>query len=198
MGELEGLSEQSEINGVDEAIQIPLSLPLKSQILTHRTSLFRLIRYTSLLHSHNPTEHFQANHQANMTNENIAIVLVDPYNEFLHQDGKLNHMIRESLDKTNTIPNLHKLLAVARDKTFPIFYCLHQQSHAHSMQGWTMMNATLKGIKAGKVFEEGSWGVEFYDGMAPDAANGDVVVSKHWNSRWARSFVTGPKPASVD
>jgi hypothetical protein len=54
-----------------------------------------------------------------MTNENISIVLVDSCNESLHQDGKLNHMIRESLDKTNTIPNLHKLLAVARNKKFP-------------------------------------------------------------------------------
>jgi nicotinamidase-related amidase len=122
-----------------------------------------------------------------MATENTAIVLVDPYNDFLHQDGKLNQMIRDSLDKTNTIANLHKLLAVARNKKIPIFYCLHQQSHAHSMQGWNMMNAALEGTKTHKVFEEGSWGAEFYDGMAPDAASGDVIVSKHWNSRYARA-----------
>lgn len=55
------------------------------------------------------------------------------------------------------------------------------------MQGWTMMNKSLTGLKAGKVFEAGSWGVELYDGMAPDDSNGDVVVSKHWNSRYVQS-----------
>jgi hypothetical protein len=51
------------------------------------------------------------------------------------------------------------------------------------MEGWAMIKASLKGSKAGNVLEEGSWGVEFYDDMAPDAANGGIVVSKHWNSK---------------
>jgi nicotinamidase-related amidase len=119
-----------------------------------------------------------------MTNKSIAIVLVDPYNDFLHQDGKLNPMVRDSLQKTDTIMNLHKLLKFARVHMIPVFYCLHQQSHDYSMQGWNMMNTNLTVIKTRKVFEEGSWGVELYTGMEPDFANGDVVVSKHWNSRY--------------
>jgi len=122
-----------------------------------------------------------------MTNNNTAIVLIDPYNDFLHQEGKLNPLIRDSLQRTDTIHNLHKLLGFARSQNIPVFYSLHQQSHDHCMQGWTMMNASLTGIKMKKVFEEGSWGVEFYDGMAPDVANGDIVVSKHWNSRCGQS-----------
>ncbi|KAM0510800.1 hypothetical protein ACHAPE_010531 [Trichoderma viride] len=31
-------------------------------------------------------------------------------------------------------------------------------------------------------FAEGSWGAEIYEGLEPDTGNGDVVVSKHWNS----------------
>jgi nicotinamidase-related amidase len=127
-----------------------------------------------------------------MTNENIAIVLIDPYNEFLHEDGKLNPSVRDSLQKTDTISNLHKLLKFARNQKIPVFYCLHQQSHAHSMQGWNMMNSSLTRIKAHKAFEEGSWGVEFYTGMEPDVTNGDVVVSKHWNSRY--EFLRQPIP----
>ena len=46
-----------------------------------------------------------------------------------------------------------------------------------------MMNKSLKGLGAKKVFEEGSFGAEFYEGLEPDFDNGDVVVSKHWNSR---------------
>ena len=188
MSELEGLREQPESNCADEAIQILLLFPLNSQSTTitiHRIPSSRLIRNINLfdLTARSNSSNFQDHHQANMTNEITAIVLIDPYNDFLHQDGKLNFMVRDSLDKTNTIPNLRKLLDVAREKKFPVFYCLHQQSHDHSMQGWTMMNAALTGLKGAKVFEEGSWGAEFYEGLAPIAANGEVIVSKHWNSR---------------
>lgn len=119
-----------------------------------------------------------------MTPPQSAIVLIDPYNDFLHPNGKLNPRIRDSLQQANTISNLYTLLRVARERKIPVFYCLHQQTNDHSMQGWNLMNKSLTGLKAGRVFEEGSWGVELYEGMAPDPANGDVVVSKHWNSRY--------------
>lgn len=91
-------------------------------------------------------------HHSNMD----AIILIDPYNDFLHPDGKLYSRLEESLKKTNTIENLHKLLKIARAKHIPIYYCLHQQTHAHVMEGWTRMNASLTGLKAKMVFEEGS------------------------------------------
>jgi len=31
-------------------------------------------------------------------------------------------------------------------------------------------------------FEEGTWGVEIFEGLEPDLENGDVVFSKHWCS----------------
>jgi hypothetical protein len=44
------------------------------------------------------------------------------------------------------------------------------------------MTATHTSQKEGKVFEEGSWGAEILEGMEPDVGNGDVLVSRHWNS----------------
>lgn len=43
-------------------------------------------------------------------------------------------------------------------------------------------------MKAKKVFEGGSWGAQFYEGLEPQVSNGDVVVSKHWNSRLVLCF----------
>jgi hypothetical protein len=38
--------------------------------------------------------------------------------------------------------------------------------------------------KQNVAFEEGSWGVEIYEGLGPDVeGNGDVVVSKHVSVR---------------
>lgn len=37
----------------------------------------------------------------------------------------------------------------------------------------------------GHVFEEGSFGVEFFEGLEPDVeGNGDVIVGRHWSSRY--------------
>lgn len=43
--------------------------------------------------------------------------------------------------------------------------------------------------KQNVAFEEGSWGVEMYEGLAPDLDNGDVIVSKHWSSRHAQFMI---------
>lgn len=45
------------------------------------------------------------------------------------------------------------------------------------------MTASQQRLDARKVFEEGSWGAEIFEGLEPDPKNGDVVVAKHWNSR---------------
>jgi len=40
-----------------------------------------------------------------------------------------------------------------------------------------------KSQKENLAFEEGTWGVQIFEGLEPDLGNGDVVVSKHWSSR---------------
>ncbi|KAI4715898.1 subtilisin-like protein [Aureobasidium sp. EXF-10727] len=112
-----------------------------------------------------------------------AILLIDPYNDFLHPQGKANAALRDSLERSATISNLQTLLKAARLKGIPVFYCLHQQTDKHFARDWTKMNNSLQAIKAGMLFEAGSQGAEYFEGMGPDYENGDVVVSKHWNSR---------------
>jgi nicotinamidase-related amidase len=112
-----------------------------------------------------------------------AILLIDPYNDFLHKEGKVNFRLAESLEATNTISHIHELVKASRDRKIPIFFCLHQQTTPHMYQEWQSMTDSQKAIKSKMVFEEGSWGAEFFEGMGPDFSSGDVVVAKHWNSR---------------
>ncbi|KAF2095352.1 Isochorismatase hydrolase [Rhizodiscina lignyota] len=112
----------------------------------------------------------------------LAIMLIDPYNDFIHEKGKLYNTLEESIKATGTIQHIREVIKAARSHKIPIFYGMHQQTHAHSFQGWQFMNWSLEGLEKNKVFEVGSWGAEYYEGMAPDLDNGDVVVSKHWNS----------------
>jgi len=113
---------------------------------------------------------------------NTAVVLIDPYNDFLHPKGKLNGMIAESIKETNTIIHLKEVVAAARANQIPIYYGLHQQQKPGFIAGWKHATEMQKSQNEHKAFEEGSWGVEIYEGLEPDLENGDVVVSKHWSS----------------
>lgn len=116
---------------------------------------------------------------------NTALLLIDPYNDFLHTQGKLYHILAESIKDTDTITHLHEAVRTARKNGIPIVYCMHQQTNGNTYYGWQNLNKSQTGLKANRVFEEGSFGAQFFEGLEPDVSNGDVVVSKHWNSRYA-------------
>ncbi|KAJ6462786.1 Isochorismatase-like protein [Mycena vitilis] len=111
------------------------------------------------------------------TTKDTAIVLIDPYNDFLHPDGKATPRLADSLAKTDTIANIKALLAFARAQKIPVYYGLHQQFHPGQYDDWRHMTTSQTALRDGKVFEEGSWGAQIYEGLEPDFANGDVVVS---------------------
>jgi nicotinamidase-related amidase len=114
---------------------------------------------------------------------NTAVVIIDPYNDFLHPKGKLNGMLADSIKETDTITHLKALVAAARANKIPIYYGLHQQCRPGFLAGWNHATPMQESQKQNVAFEEGSWGVDIYEGLEPDLKNGDVVVSKHWSSR---------------
>lgn len=105
-----------------------------------------------------------------------AIILTDPYNDFLPPEGKMYGMIAESLKATNTVEHIQELVTAARSHKLPIYYGFYQQYHPGQYDGWKHMTETHVGTKNGKVFEEGSWGAKIYEGLEPQLSNGDVVV----------------------
>lgn len=133
---------------------------------------------------------------------NTAIILTDPYNDFLDPEGKLTPRLSESIKAVGTIENLRKVVVAARAAKLPIFYSLHHQHTAHDCErlygrttasnnlmlrsdmGWTYKSATNIGVDTLKLVSEGSWGAEIYPGLEPDLDAGDVVISKHWNSSY--------------
>jgi nicotinamidase-related amidase len=115
---------------------------------------------------------------------NTAVLIIDPYNDFLHPDGKLNGLLATSIAETDTITHLKQLVAAARAHKIPIYYGLHQQQRPGFIAGWNHATSMQKSQNENKAFEEGTWGVKIFEGLEPSLENGDVVVSKHWSSRY--------------
>lgn len=115
--------------------------------------------------------------------EKTALVLIDVYNDFLHPNGKAAPALAASLENSKTIEHLKEALHAARSAEIPVYYSLHQQYHDRKYAGFEHWNAMLRSIETSRSFEEGSWGARIFEGLEPDANNGDVVISKHWNQR---------------
>ncbi len=114
---------------------------------------------------------------------NIAVVLIDLYNDFLHPDGKLNSLLADTLKEHDTITHLKQIVATARKHHIPIYYGLHQQWKPGFYAGWNHKAHIHQSQESSHAFAEGSWGAQIYQGLEPDVlGNNDVVVSKHWNS----------------
>lgn len=111
-----------------------------------------------------------------------AVLLIDPLNDFLHPDGKLYPTIKASLEATNSFEHMKELVAGARAAHIPIFYGLHQVTKDGTYSGWNHMNASLIKIKQNAAFSE-DFGGQILKELEPQPSNGDVVVSRHWNSR---------------
>ncbi|RDW64383.1 cysteine hydrolase family protein [Aspergillus mulundensis] len=116
-----------------------------------------------------------------MSTPRTAIILIDPYNDFLHPNGKLTPLIQD-LDERNTIQHLKDVVGIARANQLPIYYGLHQQWAPGRFKDWRHMAPNHVRQEETHYFEDGSFGAQIYKGLEPDPSNGDVVVSKHWNS----------------
>lgn len=110
-----------------------------------------------------------------------VLLLVDPLNDFVHPKGKVYGLLQESLTKTNALDNMSKLVHGARKAGIPVYYGLHQQWEEGKYAGWQHMRPVHQMTDQNHTF--GGWGGEILEGFEPELSNGDVVVSRHWNSR---------------
>ena len=107
-----------------------------------------------------------------------ALLLIDPYNDFLAEEGKIWPHVAAVAQRLGTLDNLRRLVAHARASAIPILYVPHRQWTAGDYEGWNYLTPTQAGVQRLKPFVRGSWGAEFHPDFAVQP--GDVVAHEHW------------------
>jgi nicotinamidase-related amidase len=107
-----------------------------------------------------------------------ALLIVDPYNDFMSEGGKLYEAIKPTADASGMFDNLRKLIPAFRTAGVQVFIVPHHRAHDGEYDGWKHINMFQEANRPSKAFEVGSWGGEFNEEFGPQA--GDVIVKEHW------------------
>jgi nicotinamidase-related amidase len=109
-----------------------------------------------------------------------AILLVDPYNDFLSEGGKLWPRVKAVAEEAKLLDHLRAVVSTARDRGLKIFFVPHHRWESGDYVAFDNPSPyQLAGANA-QIFAKGSWGGTFHDDFQPQP--GDVVIHEHWGS----------------
>src|SRR5262249_39942046 len=109
-----------------------------------------------------------------------ALLVVDPYNDFISEGGKIWPRIKAVAEANGCVSNMLKVLNAARAVKLRVFYAMHHRYRAGDYETWTYIAPIQRGTWQHKSFEYGTWGGEFRAEFVP--APGEIVAQEHWCS----------------
>jgi ureidoacrylate peracid hydrolase len=112
--------------------------------------------------------------------ELTALIVIDPYNDFISEGGKIWPRIQNVAEANDCVPHMLQVLSAARNAGIRIFYALHRRYRPGDYETWRYMAPIQKAAWAHKAFEYGTWGGEIRAGFEPKAE--EIVAQEHWCS----------------
>ena len=113
----------------------------------------------------------------NYSADDTALLIVDPYNDFMSEGGKLYERTKETADAGGFYDNMRKLIPAVRAAHIQVFIVPHQRWRG-DYRGWKHMNPSQTRANEDQDFAAGTWGGEFHPEFGP--REGDVIVLEHW------------------
>ncbi len=108
-----------------------------------------------------------------------ALLVIDPYNDFLSEGGKLYDQIKDVAQTVGLFDNLREITKAARSVGIQVFIVPHHRSHEGDYGNWKHKNPTHVVSDRLKTFAAGTWGGEWHPEFGPHP--GDVVIKEHWS-----------------
>ena len=109
-----------------------------------------------------------------------ALLVVDPYNDFISEGGKIWDRIRAVAEANDCVPHMLQILNAARQAKFRVFYVPHRRYRPGDYETWKYIAPIQKAGWMRRSFEYGTWGGEFRAEFEPKP--GEIVVTEHWCS----------------
>jgi nicotinamidase-related amidase len=109
-----------------------------------------------------------------------ALLLIDPYNDFISEGGKIWDRIRTVAEANDCVPHMLEVLTAARDAKLRVFYAMHHRYRTGDYEDWKYVAPIQKAAWRSKSFEFGTWGGEIRAEFEPQL--GEIVVAEHWCS----------------
>jgi ureidoacrylate peracid hydrolase len=116
--------------------------------------------------------------------ERSALLIIDVQNDYIHQDGALSRMGKDTAPIRAIVPNVHSLIELARGADVVRIFVRQTHSHWFNTPGWLTRGRGAGVIAPDRIplVEEGTWGAEFYE-IAPRPD--ELVITKHRYSAFA-------------
>lgn len=112
--------------------------------------------------------------------EATAPLPVDPYNEFLSDNGKLQSRAKPVMDEVGTVAHMREAVAACRAASITVFYVPHNRAEPFDFSQWAHPTPYQPGGHRMQLFAEGSWGAEWHPDFQPRPA--DVLIKEHRGS----------------
>ncbi|RKR36237.1 isochorismatase family cysteine hydrolase [Paraburkholderia sp. BL17N1] len=110
--------------------------------------------------------------------ERSGLLLVDPYNDFLSDGGKLFPMIKAIADDVRLLDNLRSTVASARKADIQVFYVPHRRWQPGDYENWDHPNPTQRLVQQHQTFAKDTWGGEWHPDFVPQ--ENDIIIKEHW------------------
>ena len=116
----------------------------------------------------------------NSDNRITALIVIDPYNDFISEGGKIWPRIKDVAEANHCVPNMLRVLDAARKAKLRVFYAMHHRYRPGDYETWKYIAPIQQAGLKSKVFEDGTWGGEIRSEFTPRP--GEIVAQEHWCS----------------
>ena len=107
-----------------------------------------------------------------------ALLVVDPYNDFMSEGGKLYDYLKVVAEVIGFQNNMRKLRASVRAAGVKVFIAPHHRAQGDDLVSWAHVNASQRKADEMQLAAVGTWGGEWHPEFGPSP--GDVIAQEHW------------------
>ena len=115
-----------------------------------------------------------------MNKHRTALLVIDPYNDFISEGGKVWGRLKSVAEANNCVPHMLQVLTASRKAGLRVFYALHHRYRPGDYETWEYVAPIQKAAWSRKTFEHGTWGGEIRREFLPQP--NDTVALEHWCS----------------